>query len=292
MGRECLSCVAGRQSIVRVLAAARGSPADHCTGLVRSGRVAIRGRIVRDLEARADPFQDLITVDGQPLTLANVCRYLLLNKPFGVLCAFTDPDGRPTLADYVDVAEVYAAGRLDLDSEGLVLLTNDGWLIHRLAHPRFHQPKTYLVQVERKPDEAALEALRVGVILKGSRTAPAEAEILQVAPDLPPRPKAVRKRLTVPTAWLRVVLTEGRKRQVRHMTAAVGHPTLRLVRTAIGPLTLGDLQPGGWRDLTREELTMLKSALGRAAPPGGRPHPPSSPPRTGRSSPPRQRDRR
>jgi 23S rRNA pseudouridine2457 synthase len=193
--------------------------------------------------------------------LANACHYLLLNKPYGVLCAFTDPEGRPTLADYVDVPSVYAAGRLDLDSEGLLLLTNDGWLIHRMGHPRYRHPKTYLVQVERAPDAEALVTLRKGVMVKGQRTAPAEVELLADEPALPPRSVPIRYRKTVPTVWLRVVLTEGRKRQVRRMTAAVGHPTLRLVRVGIGPLALGDLNPGECRDLTSGELNSLRAML-------------------------------
>jgi 23S rRNA pseudouridine2457 synthase len=142
-----------------------------------------------------------------------------------------------------------------------VLLTDDGWLIHRLAHPRYHHPKTYLVQVERIPDAEALATLRRGVAVKGQRTAPAEVEHLAVGPDLFPRSKPIRARKTVPTAWLRIVLTEGRKRQVRHMTAAVGHPTLRLVRVGIGPLEVGTLQPGDWRHLTPGELDALRERL-------------------------------
>jgi 23S rRNA pseudouridine2457 synthase len=266
--RGCLSRVAGRQPLLLVLEAAGAGPRSRCAGMVRGGRIAINGRVVRDLQARADPFRDQITLDDHPLPRENACRYLLLNKPYGVLCSFTDPeyergegDKRPTLADYVHVPGVYPAGRLDLDSEGLVLLTDDGWLIHRLAHPRYQHPKTYLVQVERIPDAEALATLRQGVTVKGQRTAPAEVEYLPVRPDLPPRSKPIRARKTVPTAWLRIVLTEGRKRQVRHMTATVGHPTLRLVRVGIGPLEVGTLQPGEWRDLTLGELDALRGQL-------------------------------
>jgi 23S rRNA pseudouridine2457 synthase len=231
--------------------------------MVRGGRVSVNGRIVLDPKARADPFRDHITLDDQPLPLDNACGYLLFNKPYGVLCAFTDPEGRSTLAEYVDVPAVYPAGRLDLDSEGLVLLTNDGWLIHRLTHPRYRHPKVYLLQVERVPDVHALTALRDGVTVKGRRTAPAQVEHLSKAPDLPPRPKPIRHRKRAPTTWLRMVLTEGRKRQARHMTAAVGHPTLRLVRVGIGPLELWDLEPGEWRNLTLGELDALQAMLAR-----------------------------
>lgn len=270
--RDCLSRIAGRQPIIRVLAAAGAGPRAKCEGMVRGGRVAVNGQVLRKPQARADPFHERITLDGQPLPLDNTCRYLVLNKPYGVLCAFTDAEdegedevgeskGRPTLSNYVDVPDVYAAGRLDLDSEGLLLLTSDGWLIHRLSHPRYQHPKTYLAQVELEPDEAALTALRQGVIVKGRRTAPAQVELLSTEPDLPPRPVPIRFRKTVPTAWVRLVLTEGQKRQVRRMTAAVRHPTLRLVRIGIGPLKLGDLKPGAWRDLSQEELNALRSML-------------------------------
>jgi 23S rRNA pseudouridine2457 synthase len=261
--RECLSRVAGGQPLGRLLAAALGRSRESCGGMVRGGRVAVDGRTVRDPQARADPFRQRIDLDGRPLPLENACHYLLFHKPYGVLCAFTDPEGRPTLADYVDQPGVYAAGRLDLDSEGLLLLTSDGWLIHRLGHPRYEHPKTYLVQVERQPDEAALVALRRGVTVKGRRTAPARAELLPAPPDLPPRPVPIRYRKSVPTAWLRMVLTEGRKRQVRRMTAAVGYPTLRLVRVAIGPLELAGLEPGQWRPLTPGEIDALRATLQR-----------------------------
>ena len=247
--------------LVRVLAAAGLGSRRGCADMVQGGRVAINGRVRRDPRIRADPFRDEIALDGQPMSVTNACRYLLLNKPYGVLCAFSDPEGRPTLADYVDVPEVYAAGRLDFDSEGLLLLTSDGWLIHRLGHPRYRHPKTYLVQVERTPDTAALDSLRKGVTVKGRRTAPAQVGLLPAAPALPPRPVPIRYRKNVPTAWLRLVITEGRKRHVRRMTAAVGHPTLRLVRVGIGPLELGQLQPGESRDLVPGELDALQSLL-------------------------------
>jgi 23S rRNA pseudouridine2457 synthase len=268
--RDCLSRLAGRQPIDCLLSAAGLGPRARCDGIVRGGRVAVNGQVTRDPQSRADPFRDRIALDGRPLPLDNACRYLLFNKPYGVLCAFTDPEGRPTLADYVDIPQVYAAGRLDLDSEGLVLLTNDGWLIHRLSHPRYHHPKTYLAQVERVPRTEALVALRTGVMVKGRRTAPAHAELLPEEPDLPPRPVPIRYRKSVPTAWLRLVLTEGQKRQARRMTAAVGYPTLRLVRIGIGPLELGSLQPGEWRELAPGELDALRTALRPRARPGQR----------------------
>lgn len=170
------------------------------------------------------------------------------NKPFGVLSQFTDAGSgaaRATLSDFVDVPGVYPAGRLDRDSEGLLLLTDDGRLQARIADPRFKLAKTYLVQVEGAPDAAALAALRRGVTLNDGPTRPALAEAIEV-PALWPRDPPVRYRKSVPDCWLRVTIAEGRNRQVRRMTAAVGHPTLRLVRWAIGECTLEGLAVGGW----------------------------------------------
>ncbi len=186
-------------------------------------------------------------------------RTLAFYKPYGVLSCFTDSEGRPTLADFIALPNVYSAGRLDFDTEGLLILTADGALAHRITDPRHKLPKVYLVQVERVPDEAALAALRRGVLLKGRRTKPAAADLLADAPPLPPRPVPIRFRKSVPTAWLRLTLREGQNRQIRRMTAAVGHPTLRLVRTAIGPVSLDALQPGQWRDLSPSEIGLLCS---------------------------------
>lgn len=175
---------------------------------------------------------------------------LLFNKPFGVLCQFSpEPNGRPrpTLATYIDRPGVYPAGRLDLDSEGLLLLTDDGGLQARIADPRFKMPKTYLVQVEGDPDEGPLESLRRGVQLKDGLTLPAEAKRID-PPELWPRDPPVRFRKSVPDCWLQLTIREGRNRQVRRMTAAVGLPTLRLVRWQIGEWTLDDLAPGTWRE--------------------------------------------
>ncbi|NUQ37421.1 MAG: rRNA pseudouridine synthase [Caldilineales bacterium] len=185
-------------------------------------------------------------------------RYLILHKPYNVLTQFSDAEGRPTLADYIAIPGVYAAGRLDQDSEGLLLLTDDGEMLHRVTHPHWKLPKTYLAQVEGVPAEADLAQLRAGVLVKGERTAAAEVSLLPHPPDLPPR--AVRA--YHPTPWLRITLREGRKRQVRRMTAAVGFPCLRLVRVAIGPLSLGDLLPGQWRDLSAGERQALFQAVG------------------------------
>ena len=173
---------------------------------------------------------------------------ILFNKPFNVLCQFTDKDGRATLADYIPVAGVYAAGRLDYDSEGLVVLTNHGSLQHRIAEPRYKLPKTYLVQVEGVPDEDALGKLRSGVPLKDGMTKRAQVEVIGDDAGLWPRVPPIRYRKNIPATWLRLTIIEGRNRQVRRMTAAVGHPTLRLVRVKVGPWELGGLRPGEWKE--------------------------------------------
>ncbi len=175
-------------------------------------------------------------------------RLLLLNKPFDVLTQFNDADGRATLKDFVQVAGVYPAGRLDRDSEGLLLLTNDGQLQARIADPKHKLAKTYWVQVEGEVSDEHLQRLREGVELNDGMTLPAEARVLD-EPELWPRNPPVRFRKSVPTSWLELVIREGRNRQVRRMTAAVGLPTLRLVRVRIGPWTLDGLQPGEWREV-------------------------------------------
>jgi 23S rRNA pseudouridine2457 synthase len=167
------------------------------------------------------------------------------------------------LADYVAIPGIYAAGRLDQDSEGLLILTSDGTLAHRITDPEHKLPKVYLAQVERILNEEALEQLRKGVVLNGKQTRPAEIRLLQDDPQLPDRPVPIRFRKDVPTAWVEITLREGLNRQVRRMTAAVGHPTLRLMRVAIGPIALGDLLPGQWRDLTSSEIAQIYSAVPR-----------------------------
>ena len=182
-------------------------------------------------------------------------KILLFNKPFGVICQFSRDGLHPTLADYIALPDFYAAGRLDTDSEGLLVLTDDGQLQHRITDPQHKLPKTYWVQVEGRPDDAALEKLRQGVNLSGSATRsekdfttqPAEARLIDEPADLWPRNPPIRVRKNIPTSWLELTIHEGKNRQVRRMTAAVGLPTLRLIRYRIGEWTLDNLKPGEWR---------------------------------------------
>ena len=206
-------------------------------------------------------------------------RCILFYKPYGVLCQFTDngkdAGNRETLKDYVKIPNVYSVGRLDLDSEGLLLLTDNGRLKHYLAHRKFAHPRTYWVQVERIPEEKDLDKLRSGIMIKDYRTRRAQVKILEQEPDLPPRIPPIRYRKTVPTCWLEMTLTEGRNRQVRRMTAAIGFPTLRLVRVGISikisqrkniapqfyDLRLDSLQPGEYRELTVKEKQIIQDLL-------------------------------
>jgi 23S rRNA pseudouridine2457 synthase len=194
---------------------------------------------------------------------------ILFYKPYNVLCQFTDADGgdqpRKTLKDFIALPNIYPVGRLDYDSEGLLLLTDQGRLQHRLAHRQFAHPRTYWVQVERIPADQDLEPLRQGIPIQDYQTRPAWVNILATEPDLPPREPPIRYRKNVPTSWLELTLTEGRNRQVRRMTAAIGFPTLRLVRRAIAvgegkmalQLSIDGLQPGEWRELTVTERRFL-----------------------------------
>ena len=233
------------ERVLKIMARAGVGSRRACDGLIRQGRVTVNGVVAR-LGAKADPEADDIRLDGQPVRRAERLGYVALYKPRGVL---SDPDvsgeGRPWLRDLVPLrGRLYPVGRLDADSEGLVLLTNDGDLTHRLTHPRYEHEKTYRVLVEGVPAESALEKWRTGGLrLDGKRIAPAKVKQLGT--------QAGR-------TWLRVVMREGRKRQIRRVAERLGHPVARLKRTHIASLALGDLKPGEWRKLSRQEVRDLK----------------------------------
>lgn len=183
---------------------------------------------------------------------------IILNKPFGTICQFSPHPSRPSLADWVDVPNIYPAGRLDADSEGLLLLTDDGRLQAAISHPNHKMPKTYWAQVEGAPSHAAIRALQAGIDLGDFVSQPCQARAIEPPTTLWPRNPPIRYRATIPTSWLEITLTEGKNRQVRRMTAALGLPTLRLIRVAIGPLNVFDMQltPGSWREVAPRTLQL------------------------------------
>lgn len=197
-------------------------------------------------------------------------KYIIFYKPYQVLCQFTDEtnegEKRQTLADFIPLKNVYSVGRLDFDSEGLLLLTDNNVLKHKLTDPKFSHPKTYWVQVEGIPQNQDLEPLRQGITIQNYRTKPAFVQVLATAPPLPPRNPPIRERQNIPTSWLEMTLTEGKNRQVRRMTAKIGYPTLRLVRWALGlnqkqNIRLDNLEVGNWRYLNPEEMTMIAKVV-------------------------------
>ncbi len=258
---SCLSCVAGTHSLADALETCGYADAE---GLIRHDRVTVNGLSATRPRKPIHPRDDVIEVDGVPVLADHLCSYIAVHKPYRVLSEMVRTvDGRSSLLDIVPLSGLYAVGRLDYDSEGLVLLTDDGWMAHRLTHPRFSHPKTYLVQVEGMPNREALAALAEGVLVKGRKTKKAEVTLLSEdeQPRVPPRTVPIQRRPGVAAPWLYMVLREGRNRQIRHMTAAVGHPTLRLIRVAIGPVALCDMEPGQWRHLDNSELAALEQML-------------------------------
>jgi pseudouridine synthase len=253
------------ERLQKVLAAAGVASRRACEVLISEGRVRVNGVVVSELGSKVDSRSARITVDGQPIRLKQRFLYIKVHKPRGVLSDFGGDEhapGRQTVLDLLpnDMERVYPVGRLDLMSEGLVLLTNDGDLAHKLTHPRYHHPKTYFVLVADRPDELALQHLRTGVDLpEGERSAPARVRLRDRLP-------AELQLDSGPTSgvWLEIALHEGKKRQIRHMTAAVGHPTLRLVRWTIGSLHLGPLKVGAYVHLTAQEIRELKRQTDQA----------------------------
>ncbi len=246
------------ERIQKILADAGVASRRAAERLMAEGRIAVNGQIVSRPGTLADPETDQISVDGATIGARPASVYLLLNKPRGYVTTARDERGRPTVMDLVYKTQdrVFPVGRLDLESEGLLLLTNDGALAQRLTHPRHEVEKEYLALVQGTPDARALHRLRHGVEIEGRLTAPAEAEIIGPPDGIQPRPGY---------SWLRLVLKEGRKRQARRMCEAVGHPVERLIRSRIGPLRLRGLVPGRVRELTPLEVDRIRTAAGLAA---------------------------
>ncbi len=257
----------GAERLQKLLSAAGVASRRAAESMILEGRVTLNGRVVTELGTKADLSKDHVKVDGKLLRLPSVHRYVLLNKPRGFVVTRDDPDGRPTVFSILRsrVGErLVAVGRLDFDSEGLLLLTNDGALVQKLTHPSGGCRKEYEVKVSGIPTPAQLDRLRRGITLDdGVRTAPAEMDVVGTTPE---------KGGTGGNAWMRVVLGEGRSRQIRRMFAAVGHPVSKLRRVAIGPIRDKALKPGDFRDLAPEEVAAL-----RAIPPAPRPARPPRP---------------
>ena len=245
------------ERLQKILARAGFGSRRKCEELIRQGRVAVN-RQTAELGQKADPENDLVTLDGEPVVLNRRFTYVALHKPRDVLSDEGDGSGRfPTVLDLVPLPEhLFPVGRLDLRSEGLVLLTDDGDLANRLLHPRYGHEREYRALVEGEPDEAALEKWRQGVFLDGQRTVPAEVTVVGREDGASPMYPSAYTRGT----WLRVVLREGRKRQIRRVAAMLGHPVRRLVRVRIGSLLIGNLKPGQWRKLSEAEVKALQSS--------------------------------
>ncbi|MCR4406893.1 MAG: rRNA pseudouridine synthase [Anaerolineae bacterium] len=241
------------ERLQKVLAHAGIASRRACEEMIRQGRVQVNGQVVTEMGTRVDPTKDEIRVDGRLLDFPESHMYIMLNKPPGYLSTTSDPYGRPTVLDLLPLeARVYPVGRLDVDSEGLLLLTSDGTLAHRLTHPRYAHEKEYWVLVDGHPNERALRRLRRGVESEGETLQADEIRVL----DKPHK----RREPAVDGTWLKIVLHQGSKRQIRRMCAAVGHPVRRLIRVRFGPLHLGRLEPGQWRHLSQSEVMALRKA--------------------------------
>ncbi len=252
----------------KVIAAAGIASRRKAEELILAGRVRVNGQIVRELGVKVDPEVDVVEVDGQPIRPPRDHVYILLHKPRGVLSTTSDPYSRPTVVDLIPSdRRLFPVGRLDADSEGLILMTDDGKLAERLTHPRYGHRKEYIVLVIGTPSEKEIRALQRGIVLEEGRTGPAEVHVLgrRVPQEvLEAGVPGLRKESPRGFCWLRIAVTEGRKHQVRRMLKAVGHPVIRLIRVGIGPLRLGRLQPGQWRELTSKEQRRLLESVGLA----------------------------
>ncbi|NJL06711.1 MAG: rRNA pseudouridine synthase, partial [Chloroflexaceae bacterium] len=229
----------------KALAAAGLASRRDCDEMIAAGRISVNGHIVHELGSRVDLDTDTVLVDGQPLQRVDERVYIMLHKPVGVVSTADDPQGRPTVVDMVpDAVRLFPVGRLDANSSGLLLLTNDGELAHNLTHPSFEVEKEYRVLLNEAPDSEALREWRHGVLLEGERTAPAWVDVQEQTDD---------------GVWVRVVLREGRKRQIREVAKLLGYSVLQLSRVREGPLLLGDLAEGAWRELTPDEAHDLRT---------------------------------
>ncbi|MEI7770410.1 MAG: pseudouridine synthase, partial [Chloroflexales bacterium] len=231
------------ERLQKVLASAGIASRRDCEGMIAAGRVTVNGRVIQEPGTRVDLSEDVVEVDGQPVRKPTTRTYLVLNKPVGVVSTVDDPQGRPTVIDLVDVpARIYPVGRLDVDSEGLLLLTDDGELTHQLTHPRYEVEKEYRALLDRPLDSDAMRQWREGVLLNGEPTSPAWVDLVETTDEGP---------------WFRVVLREGRKRQIREVARLLGYEVSRLIRIREGDLHLGDLPLRQWRPLTPEEISAL-----------------------------------
>lgn len=253
------------ERLQKILAAAGVASRRACEELILAGRVQINGKTVTELGTKVDPGKVQIQVDGKVVQLPKHHQYIKMHKPRGILSDIGGEQGeRDNVADLLpaEIGRLFPVGRLDVHSEGLILLTDDGELAHRLTHPRYEHPKTYYVLVGERPTDLALNQLQRGIDLPDGRTAPAEVRVVRALPAELNLSKGPTEGI-----WLEIILREGKKRQIRHMTAAVGYPTLRLVRWAIGPLTLGELKLREFQHLSLQEVNALHKLVGLAPPP-------------------------